>query len=165
MSGSFPLLTAAVAEQIVFFWDLNRISQNNFEPMNVFKSSVSTETSSIACFGDAKGVIIGAIEGRACVKNIDLNTGKFESDNDFVYKCHRRDEGADIAVFACQGVAFNKQFNTFATVGGDGTCCVWDKNQKQKLTTVSYQERIPITAVAFTESAGLLAIAHGYDWH
>jgi WD40 repeat protein len=50
------------------------------------------------------------------------------SRNDFAFKCHR--DGADI--YPVSSIAFHP-FGTFATTGGDGTFCFWDKDARQKL--------------------------------
>lgn len=92
LSVSFPLMVVATAEQLVFIWDLNKVTQNVFEPVNFVKSTVSSPSSAIACFSDGKGYMLGAVEGRACVRNVDLNLGKFNFQEDFIYKCHRKEE-------------------------------------------------------------------------
>jgi mRNA export factor len=50
--------------------------------------------------------------------------------NDFAFKCHR--DGSDI--YPVSNIAFHP-FGTFATTGGDGTFCFWDKDARQKLKT------------------------------
>ncbi len=72
MSGEFPLLVTAHSEQIIHYWDLNRIFSQNFNPLDVMISPLKNATTCIQCFADAKGFAIGSIEGRCGIKYVDL---------------------------------------------------------------------------------------------
>lgn len=61
------------------------------------------------------------------------------------------------------GIAFNQQYNTFATYGSDGAIIVWNKDTKSKYKS-SKKFPSPFTAASFTEDGKLLAYAIGYDW-
>lgn len=73
MSGEFPLLVTAHSELDIHYWDLRQIFSNNFNPLGVTISPLKYPTTSIACFSDGKGYVIGSIEGRCGVKYIDLD--------------------------------------------------------------------------------------------
>ena len=59
------------------------------------------------------------------------------------------------------GIAFNQQYNTFATYGSDGAIIVWNKDTKSKYKS-SKKFPSPFTAASFTEDGKLLAYAIGY---
>ena len=72
MSGEFPLLVTAHSELFVHYWNLNNITNGDFNPQGVISSPLKYSTTSIQCFPDAKGFAIGSIEGRCGIKYIDL---------------------------------------------------------------------------------------------
>jgi mRNA export factor len=72
MSGEFPLLVTAHSEMYVHYWNLNNITNNDFNPLGVMQSPLKYPTTAIACFADGRGYAIGSIEGRCGIKNIDL---------------------------------------------------------------------------------------------
>ena len=73
-------------------------------------------------------------------------------------------------------IAFNNQFGTFATAGGDGRLCTWDKDAKIKLKgfpearTLSANKSYPVSTVLpivecdFSGQGNMIAVAFGYDW-
>jgi mRNA export factor len=167
LSGSYPLLVVAASEQLIFYWNLQNLQQS-FEPLGMTKTPVVSSTTSVCCFADGRGYVFGAAEGRAGVKNVDLASNTINPSIDFNFKCHRNDPGPpsqETEVYAMTGVSFNKEHNTFVTIGSDGNCNVWDKEKKSKLTTIKGIPDVPFTAAKMSESGGLLALAQGYDWH
>ena len=101
------------------------------------------------------------------MKNIDLANNKFNLTEDFCFKSHRIDEpgisNKPPNVYSVNGISFNKQHNTFASVGQDGVYFFWNKDQKSKLKTTK-PAPWPVTACDYIENATLFAFAYGYDW-
>lgn len=169
MSGEFPLLVTAHSELIVHYWDLRRIFNNDFNPLGVMNSPLKYATTSITCFGDAKGFVVGSIEGRCGVKGIDLDKNQINLQDDFCFKSHRVDPPQSSAstgpsqVHAVNGIYFNKQHNTFATIGQDGCYFFWNKDNKSKLKSTK-NAPYPVTAGDYLDTAKMFAFAYGYDW-
>jgi mRNA export factor len=61
------------------------------------------------------------------------------------------------------GFCFNKKYNTFASYGGDGTYCTWNKDTKSKYRSSEVFPE-PIVAADQTEDGLMMAYAIGYDW-
>ena len=136
MAGSYPLLVTAHSERFVHIWNLNNIHSENYQPMTVRESPLKRETSSISCFGDGKGYCIGSIEGRVGVVNIDFDQLDTENELDFCFRCHRIDDKTKAIpqtdIYTVNSICFNKQYNTLATAGGDGTYVIWNKDTKAR---------------------------------
>ena len=66
-------------------------------------------------------------------------------------------------MFSLNQIAFNKQFNTFVTIGGDGHFFTWNKDTKSKYKS-SKKFPGPITCTDFSEDGRMLVYAIGYDW-
>ena len=60
-------------------------------------------------------------------------------------------------------ISFNKQYNTFCTVGSDGTYIIWNKDTKARYK-MSKPTGMPMNVCAFSEDAGILIFACGEDW-
>lgn len=67
-------------------------------------------------------------------------------------------------LFAINGIAFNKDVGSFATIGQDGNYYFWNKDTKSRLKQCPANPPCPITAADFNESGNLFAFAYGYDW-
>eukprot|EP00347_Sterkiella_histriomuscorum_P013043 403366232 len=170
MSGEFPLLVTAHSELHVHYWNLNNIIRGDFNPAGLLISPLKQGTTSICCFPDAKGFAIGSIEGRCGIKYLDINTNNIVNSDDFCFKCHRQDDTATTnpkpsQVYAVNGIVFNKQFGSFATLGQDGSYYFWNKDTKSKLrNTKAPNPQIPLTSADFLDNAQQFAYAYGYDW-
>jgi mRNA export factor len=163
MSGEFPLLVTAHSELFIHYWDLRNIFSGNFNPLGVTTSPLRCPTTSIQCFADGKGYAIGSIEGRCGIKYIDLSKNQINLADDFCFKSHRNDDASGSKVYAVNGLSFNKQFNTFATFGQDGSYYFWNKDTKSKLKSTK-PAPWPVTAGDYLENATMFAYAFGYDW-
>merc|ERR1712039_1073035 len=81
----------------------------------------------------------------------------------FAFKCHRHKpdvtDGSPVieSVYPIHDIAFHPIQGTFATVGGDGTLCMWDGTFKKRIWRTSKFES-DISAVSFSEDGRLLAI-------
>jgi len=108
-------------------------------------------TTSICCFGDGKGFVVGSIEGRCGVNNYDITKPDKDKTKDFCFKCHRNEDQqlkkADC--FSVNAFAFNQKFNTLVSFGSDGSWTTWNKDHKSKYK-VSKTLPSPITAGDFS---------------
>ncbi|KAJ0409225.1 hypothetical protein P43SY_006722 [Pythium insidiosum] len=150
MDAKHPLLVVATADRNVHVYDMRK-------PTQVYKtiaSNLKFQTRTVACFPNATGFAIGSIEGRCAIQHIEDKDKK----DDFAFKCHR--EGADI--YPVSSIAFHP-FGTFATTGGDGTFCFWDKDARQKLKAFSKANQA-ITVGKFNARGDIFAYALSYDW-
>ena len=169
MSGEYPLLVTAHSGLKIHYWDLKKIFSGIFNPQGVMTSPLKESTSCIQCFADGKGFVIGSIEGRCGVKNIDLENNKINTNDDFCFKSHRIEEfgafhdQAPIKAFTINGISFNRTFNTFATYGQDGCYFFWNKDTKSKLKSTKAAPW-PVTAADYLENATMFAFSYGYDW-
>ncbi len=168
MSLSDSLLVVGYEKRIIQYFNLNKLfMQNSFVPEAEFESSLKFQTRCISCLPSAAGYIIGSIEGRVGVKNLDLNIppkiekNQMNNQNDFSFRIHRQN---NTEIYSVHTIAVNKAFGTFATGGGDGFFYIWDKKNRGKLKTGHYDDKAPITALEYNESGDILAYAGGYDW-
>jgi len=119
----------------------------------------------LSCFADGKGFAIGSIEGRCGIQNVNFNKPPKDCcENDFCFKCHRKEQGNDGDAFTVNKISFNKQHNTFATVGGDGTYIIWNKDTKARYRQSPVAKQ-SMTAVCFSEDASILVFAVGEDYN
>jgi len=171
MSMTYPLLVVAQSDRVLSYYNLNKLSSNFREEIS-FESHLKYATTTVSCFNEPNGYVIGSIEGRTAVKNIDLqNTPTLSKDtkvltkeNDYAFRCHRTGEGST-EVYPVNTIAFNQVYGTFCTGGGDGSWILWDKESKTKLKTGTIQTKAPITSIDYSYDGNLLAYAYGYDWH
>lgn len=164
MSGAYPLLVTAHSEKWIHIWNLENIFRGNFNPIYVDQSPLKYPTSAITCFADGKGFAIGSIEGRCGIVNVNLNTEKM-TDTDFCFKCHRQEQQTtnDGDAYTINSISFNKLYNTFSTVGSDGSYIVWNKDTKSRYKS-SKPAPLPMSVVAFSDDATMLAFASCEDW-
>ena len=107
---------------------------------------------------------MGSIEGRVGVVKVNLNNPSEVDREDFCFKCHRKEEtGKDPLVWTINALAFNKQHDTFATAGSDGTWVIWNKDTRSRYKS-SNKAPLPVTAVCFSKDAQILVHAQGEDW-
>ncbi|DBA05081.1 TPA: hypothetical protein N0F65_000769 [Lagenidium giganteum] len=150
MDVKHSLMVVGTADRQVHVFDVRK-------PTQIYKSIQSNlkfQTRSIACFPDASGFAIGSIEGRVAIQHVEEKDKR----GDFAFKCHR--EGNDI--YPVSSLAFHP-FGTFATTGGDGTFCFWDKDARQKLKAFSKCNQA-ITVGRFNARGDIFAYALSYDW-
>lgn len=141
------------------------MGNNQFDPIHVVESPLKYATSSIACFADGQGYAVGSIEGRCGIVNVDFKCVSALDAKDFCFKCHRVEDTnkRDGDVHTVNHITFNKQHNTFATAGSDGSYIVWNKDTKSRYKC-SNKSDLPINVACFSEDASLLAFASCEDW-
>mmetsp|Transcript_3342 Transcript_3342/g.5569 ORF Transcript_3342/g.5569 Transcript_3342/m.5569 type:complete len:322 (-) Transcript_3342:58-1023(-) len=165
MSGQFPLLVTAHSEQFINIWNLDALNQT-FNPVSVRESPLKYCTTAISCFGDGKGYAVGSIEGRCGIVHIRFENVEKEDEKDFCFKCHRVEDQKMLKaeVFSVNCITFNKSFNTFATVGGDGNFVVWNKDTKSRYKSSKQVDTMPMTRACFSDDGEFLVFAVGEDW-
>ena len=146
------LMVAGTAGRQLYIYDVSGPQPREFQRKD---SPLKFQTRCISCFPDATGFAVGSIEGRVGIQYVQKVDGK----ESFAFKCHRQDSN----VYAVNGIAFQKQFGTFATFGSDGVVNFWDKDNKQRLKGFSAIQRT-IPCAAFSEQGNLFAYASSYDW-
>lgn len=169
MSQAENLLVIGYEKRVIQYFNLAKIGHvNNFSHEVEFESNLKYQTRSICCFPGGNGYTIGSVEGRVAVKNINLQVTPKLTNNamnetgDFSFRCHRTNDNKEIYSVNC--VAFNKAYGTFATGGADGSFYFWDKKNKGRLKTGSFEDKAPITAIDYNSTGDLFAYAAGYDW-
>ncbi len=135
------------------------------------ESPLKKETSSICCFGDGKGYVVGSIEGRCGVVNIDFDKIEQDQESDFCFRCHRIEDKnrtpQTTDVYTVNNISFNRQYNTLATAGGDGSYVIWNKDTKARYRSSNKSSTVtaPMTNVCFSEDAQVLAFSIGEDYN
>lgn len=108
------LLVVATAQRHIIAYDCSGPQPREHSRK---ESPLKFQSRCISCFPDATGFAVGSIEGRVGIHYLQKVPGK----DSFAFKCHRH----DTAVYAVNGIAFQKQHGTFATVGSDGVVNFW----------------------------------------
>ena len=90
-------------------------------------------------------------------------------ENDFCFKCHRKENGTEGTAWTVNAISFNTKHNTFCTVGSDGTYIIWNKDSKSRYkqsteSPVQGPPYMPMTNCAFSDDASILVFAMGEDW-
>jgi len=131
----------------------------------LIESPLKFATTSICCFGDGKGFVVGSIEGRCSVNWYDITKSDKDKKNDFCFKCHRTEDAAKKQgeCYSVNGFAFNQKYNTLVSYGSDGTWATWNKDAKSKYKG-SKKFPSPITAGDFSFDGSYIGYAVGYDW-
>lgn len=114
------LLVVATANRTIISYDVSGQPREHSRK----ESPLKFQTRSLAAFPDCTGFAVGSIEGRVGIHYLQKIPGK----ESFAFKCHRR----DITVYPVNDICFHHQYQTFATVGGDGGVSYWDKDNKQR---------------------------------
>jgi cell cycle arrest protein BUB3 len=105
-------LVVGTANRKIMIWDLNNMGMPELR-----ESSLKFQTRNIACFPNKQGYVLCSIEGRAAVEYFDMSPEVQQKK--YAYKCHRLKEDEIELVYPVNAIAFNSQYNTFATGGSD----------------------------------------------
>jgi mRNA export factor len=110
------LMVVATANRQVVIYDVSGAQPHEHSRK---ESPLKYNTRCVSCFPDQTGFAIGSIEGRVGIQYVQ----KVGNKDHFAFKCHRNENN----VYSVNGIAFQQQFGTFATVGSDGVVTFWDK--------------------------------------
>merc|ERR1712194_659015 len=121
-------------------------------------STLKFQIRALACSSTA--FVHASTEGRACW---DFFDSSLSASKRFAFKCHRAVAesvgGANRpveTVFPVHDIAFHPTEGTFATVGGDGTLCMWDGSVKKRIWRTSKFDN-EISGVGFSADGNHLA--------
>eukprot|EP01024_Parvocaulis_polyphysoides_P068792 TRINITY_DN8396_c0_g3_i1.p1 TRINITY_DN8396_c0_g3~~TRINITY_DN8396_c0_g3_i1.p1 ORF type:complete len:314 (+),score=31.19 TRINITY_DN8396_c0_g3_i1:50-991(+) len=148
------LLVVATANRGIQLYNTN-------SPQNVFQeleSPLKWQTRCVTCFPDQQGYLVGSIEGRIAVQNLQENQTDRKN---FTFKCHRDQQTNE--VYAINAMNFHPIQGTFATAGSDGSYCFWDKESRQRLKNMQKSNQ-PISAATFNNDGSLYVYAVSW-WH
>lgn len=103
---------------------------------------------------------MASIDGRAMILNIPANPKE-----DFPFKCHRNGNDA----YQVNAISWHPS-GSFATAGGNGEICVWDKFSRSRVKQLTDFPDVkpgstPVVATQFNSDGTLLAYGIGYDWY
>ncbi|ETW82832.1 hypothetical protein HETIRDRAFT_439495 [Heterobasidion irregulare TC 32-1] len=157
---AYPLLVVGTAERHIQIFNL---SSSPVTPYKTMISPLKWQTRVVSCFPSSNGFAVGTVEGRVAIQYVDDK----DSQNNFSFKCHRRDQGLNTKdqalVFAVNDINFHPVHGTFSTCGSDGTINYWDKDARSRLKTFDPCPG-PVTASAFNRTGTIFAYAVSYDW-
>ncbi|CAD7964029.1 unnamed protein product [Amoebophrya sp. A25] len=150
---SSPKLVVGGSDKHIHIFDYG----NGITKLEERESALKYQLRSIACMPDGQGFVQGSVEGRASWDYFaeDMQKGKF------AFKCHR-EPGANgmEQIHPVHDIAFHPIHHTFATVGGDGTLCMWDGTCKKRIWKTSKFDD-EITSLSFSADGRYLAMAVG----
>lgn len=153
MSCVHPLLVVGTGDRSVYVYDLNKPQQ----PYTSGHSSMRHQTRCLAAFPNARGYMVGSLEGRVAVQHVE----EADKSYNFTFKCHR--DSSD--VYQVNDIQFNPvRTSSFATVGSDGVCTFWDKDHKQRLRGLN-KMYTSISCCAYSPDGNIFSYAASYDWH
>ncbi|KAI8139744.1 WD40 repeat-like protein [Fennellomyces sp. T-0311] len=158
LDTSGALLVAGTAERHVCIVDINNpnvIAKKRASPLK-------EQLRSIACFPDAKGYIMGSIEGRIAVQYVDEKDAN--SNKPFTFKCHRDDSKNPRKVFSVNQIKIHPvRPNNFASCGSDSMINFWDMDARQRVKPFPKMNDT-VSCMAFNRNGTILAYAQSYDW-
>lgn len=159
----YPLMVGALSDNSIFVMNMESItSRGSSKPELVSPSPLKFQTRHVEVFPTALGYAVTSIEGRCGVKNINFNDLKDKYNEDFNFKCHRKQDTAN-NVYPVHQTSFNARYMTFMTAGGDGNYYIWDKDKRKRLKSTQGCDA-PITACRMALNGEMLAYSFGYDW-
>jgi mRNA export factor len=167
MDAKGEAIVVGTADKKLHVYNIANLGQKVAE----FDSSLKYQTRCISIFHDMQGFAMGCIEGRVAVEYFnDMNT-KIQAQRmganapkvamkNFVFKCHRDQNN----IYSVNSIDFH-HYNTFCTVGSDGTFCWWDKEARHRLAAFEKDKgRCPITVAKFNPMGNCFFYGLSYDW-
>lgn len=162
-------LVVCTAGRHVWIWDLRYMDR----PAQRRESNLKFQTRTVACFPDAKGYVMGSIEGRVAVEYFDPDATV--QANKFAFKCHR-DKAPAETIYPVNAVAFHPKASIFATGGSEGIVNMWDPSRKKRVCQIrplhaspSPIDNLPryetgVASMGFNFDGSLLAIGVSYNY-
>jgi len=105
-------LIVGTADRKIRIWNLNNMSTPESR-----ESSLKFQTRTIRCFPNRQGYVISSIEGRVAVEYFDMNPETQRKK--YAFKCHSQKDNTSEVIYPVNAIAFNSNYNTFATGGSD----------------------------------------------
>jgi cell cycle arrest protein BUB3 len=114
----------------------------------------------VKMFERASAVLIGSIEGRVSVENLEVNAPIAKR---YAFKCHRVEE----TVYPVNTIALRPpvdgRASLFVTGGGDGTVVLWDAEMKKKIYQFPNLDT-SCSSLDFSKDGTSLAVASSYAY-
>jgi cell cycle arrest protein BUB3 len=149
-------ILVGTAGRKVLLWDLEGDLRH---PVQRRESSLEHQTRAIACSPDGSYFALSSIAGRVAIEYVD----EADQGRQYAFKCHRKAvEGVD-TIFPVNALAFHPVLGTFATGGSDGGVCVWDAQNKKRVSAHAGYDA-GVAHVAFSDDGALLAITSSYTF-
>jgi cell cycle arrest protein BUB3 len=149
-------LVVATAHRKIQIWNLKNMNDTS----TTRDSNLRFQTRSIRCFPNKQGFVTSTIEGRVAVNYFDEEMQRKK----YAFKCHRRkSESGQEQIYPVNAIAFNKEYNTFATGGSDGVVNIWDPFNKKRLCQF-HPYPAGIVSLAFDSTGSKLAIGSSYHY-
>eukprot|EP01116_Phalansterium_solitarium_P004447 TRINITY_DN15464_c0_g1_i1.p1 TRINITY_DN15464_c0_g1~~TRINITY_DN15464_c0_g1_i1.p1 ORF type:complete len:342 (+),score=122.79 TRINITY_DN15464_c0_g1_i1:39-1028(+) len=150
-------LVVGTAGRHVVIYDL----RNMGEPEQRRESSLKYQTRCIRAYPNGTGYALSSIEGRVAMEYFD--PAPEVQAKKYAFKCHRTSNEGIETIYPVNSIAFHQNYGTFATGGGDGIVNTWDGQNKKRLNQY-HKYPTSISAMAFSEDGGMLAIASSYTF-
>ena len=177
MSYSKNLLVVALSENVMAYFNLDKLRENKFEPELIYSSHTSGHIKKILVLNEGNCYLEGSSEGRIAVKYINFykkpvlngeNCG-IQTEEDFAFKCHREiktiGNNKVVQVYPINDMSVNPVYGSVASAGGNGKFTIWDINRKSRIyDRNNCDDKTPLTAIEYNNDGTLLAYASGYDW-
>eukprot|EP01147_Barroeca_monosierra_P011113 gene11113-3174_t len=123
------------------------------------ETTLKMQTRCVRCFPAKDGFAAGTIEGRCAI----VYTSQERKSQTFSFKCHR--SNGNKTIYSVNSISFHPIFKTFLTAGSDGIIQFWDKESKQRITSISCPSKgTAIINTDFSHDGSLLAYSAGNDW-
>ncbi|KAI4292571.1 mRNA export factor [Pancytospora philotis] len=148
MALTSSMLSAALSNHTIYILDMN-----NIHAPATFTSRLAYPLRSISCASDLDTFAVGGVEAK-----IEVSSRAFEHKR-FVIRSHR--DGSKL--YAVNVVRFHGRNENFIVTGGaDGNLIWFDRVNRNKLATMTYNA--PITAAEFSPDSRYFVFASGDDW-
>ena len=161
MSYSKNLFVVALSENVMAYFNLDKLRENKFEPELIYSSHTSGHIKKVLVLNEGNCYLEGSSEGRIAVKYINFyrkpvltdNYG-IQSENDFAFKCHReiKSIGNDkiVQAYPINDLSVNPVYGSVASAGGNGKFTIWDILKKSRIYERSdCNDKTPLTAIEY----------------
>ena len=134
------------------------VPARDFEPEQKRESSLKFMIRDIRCMPAGDGYATSSVEGRVAVEFFDPSSAA--QAKKYAFKCHRQTIDGIDTVYPVNGMAFHPVHGTFASIGGDAVCSIWDAAAKKRIRQYPRLPS-PLSAVAFSSDGTRLVVASG----
>ncbi|EPQ31561.1 uncharacterized protein PFL1_00894 [Pseudozyma flocculosa PF-1] len=136
------------------------VKESDWEPEQKRESSLKFMIRDIRCMPAGDGYATSSVEGRIAVEFFDP-TPEAQAKK-YAFKCHRQAVDGIDTVYPVNAMAFHPVHGTFASIGGDAICSIWDAAAKKRIRQYPRLPS-PLSAGCFSSDGMRLAIASGAE--
>ncbi|KDN52472.1 WD40 repeat-like protein [Tilletiaria anomala UBC 951] len=130
------------------------------QPEYTRESSLKFMLRDVKCMPNGDGFACSSVEGRVAVEFFDNSDAG--AARKYAFKCHRRAVDSIDTVYPVNCLTFHPIHGTFASLGGDAMCCIWDAVAKKRIIQYARLPS-PLSTGACSADGQLLAIASGAE--